>query len=215
MYALWIHICKTIGQSVLAHYTSVHSCTTSHRTRQDRTILPREHGLSKTDLKCLGTSVIDTPDFINSGYCPLLKFEFGYNDFCKILIRFRPARLFVKDGYNMNLVAPDHLSTGLSKGVLSIVFIQLQSDEATDKLKIHLKSSLIHYVFQGQSALYQNLKHKLMQGLTILSLCCLLTTLPSTLEALSFSEKLPPKRLLTNIRRFFSIACRWPALERH
>ena len=120
--------------------------------------------------------------------------------------------MFHKDGYSLNLIAPDHLLTGLFKGVLTITFIQLPSDEARDKLQICLRSSLSEYEFQSQSALYNNKKRKLMTGLTMSSLYCLLTVLPSTLEALGILDQLPSKGLITNLHRFFSLSFWWPVL---
>lgn len=114
----------------------------------------KEPGYSKVDLKCLGMSMIDTPYFINSGHCPLLKFAFRYNDALRNFQQVQPFKAFVNDSYDMNLVAPDHLLSGLFKGAITILFIQLRSDEARNKLQIHLRSSLTQYVFQSQSALY-------------------------------------------------------------
>ena len=51
-----------------------------------------------------------------------------------------------------------------------------------------------------------------MTGLTMSSLYCLLTVLPSTLEALGILDQLPSKRLITNLHRFFSLSFWWPVL---
>lgn len=147
--------CKTSGQSVSAYSTLVHSYPTLHRRNQDWALSLRELGLSKADPKCLGMSVTDVPDFINSGHCPLLKFALCYNDGLQNSQQDQPFNAFLEDGYKMNLVAPDHLLTWICKGVLTIVFIQLQSDEARDKFRIYLRSSLTQYVFQTQSSLYK------------------------------------------------------------
>lgn len=97
----------------------------------------------------------------------------------------------------MMLVTPEHLSTGLFKGVLTAAIMQLQSEAPREKFHIHFRYSLTQYGFQGQSALYQIKKQKRMQGLALSSLFCLLTMLPRTVKALDIIDKLPSKRLLT------------------
>lgn len=192
---------KVSCQSAFAYATLVHSCTTLHKRSQYWAMLLRELGHSKADIKCLGMNVADAPDFINSGHCQLLKFEFSYNDALQNSQQAQLFKAFVEDAYDLRLIAPDHLITGPLTGMLTIVFIQLQSDEERDKLQIQSWSSLTQHVFQSHLALYKNMKQKIVPELSMSSLYCLLTGLSSTLEALGFLEQLPSKRLLTNLHR--------------
>ena len=110
----------------------------------------------------------------------------------------------------LNLIAPDHLITGLFKGILTIIFIQLPNDTKRDEVQIYLKSALSMYGFQSQSILFKNGKKKLVPGLSMSSLYCILTVLPSILKALNVLDSLPSKRLLLNLLRFFATAFWWP-----
>lgn len=109
-------------------------------------------------------SVIDAHDFINSGHCPSLKFAFRYNDALQKFATGSAFQALRSGGYDMNLVAPDHLSPGLFKGVLTIVFIQVQIDEGRDKIQIHSKSSLSQYGYQSQLELYESKKQQIIPG---------------------------------------------------
>ncbi len=112
----------------------------------------------------------------------------------------------VKDGYALNLIAPDHLISGLFKGLLTITFIQLTDDTARNKLQICFRASLSEFGFQSQWVLFKNKKKKLVPGLSMSSLFCILSVLPSTLQALGMFETHPAKQMISNIHRFFSVA---------
>ena len=204
---------KCTGMSVYSYTTSIHSCSTAHRRTQERTTSIRQAGLMDFQLKVLGLSSLDTSDFINPSSCPLLRFASVHNEALRTSHRAQHLRVFPKDGYALNLVAPDHLLTGLFKGVLTIAFMQLPDDEARDKLQICLRSSLSEYGFQSQSALYKTKNRKLVPGLSMSSLYCLLTVLPSTMQALGLLQELPSKRLVLNLNRLFSLAFWWPTLH--
>ena len=204
---------KALDMSVYAYTTSITSCNTAYRRTLAKTESLRELGLSKSDHKCIGTSILEDDDFTKSHACPLLKFAVLYNKALEQYDGSLPFGLFRKDGYTLNLVAPDHLITGLIKGVLTIIFMQLSEDKDRDRLQICLRSSLSLYGFQTQSVFYKTKKKKLVPGLTMSTLYCILMVLPPTLQALGLLESLPSRRLLINLHRFYSVAFWWPSFH--
>ena len=158
-------------------------------------------------------SVLEPTEYRTSASCPLLKFASAYNDSLHNHEESLPFEATRKDGYTTNLIAPDHLITGLFKGVLFIVFMQLENDDARLKLQVCLKESLAKFGFQSQSKLYKMKKQKLEPGLSMSLLYAILTILPSTLESLNLLEELPSKRILMNLHRFFAVSFWWPSLN--
>ena len=115
------------------------------------------------------------------------------------------------DGYDLNIIAPDHLLTGLTKGVLTVVFLQLANETERIKVQISLKASLAEYGYQTQTVLFK--KNKLVSGLSMSVLYCLLTLLPTTLQSLGLLQALPCKKLLLNLNWFYTMAFWWPNLN--
>ena len=204
---------KSSGSSVYAYTTSVSCCNSAFRRSQARTDSLRSLGLSTFHHKCLGMSEINSAQYINSGTCPLLKFASVYNTSLQNDEISAHFQLFRRDGYSLNLVAPDHLLSGLFKGVLTIVFIQLPGNDERSKVEVCLKAALKEFGFQSQSAFFKPKKAKLVPGLSMSNLFCILTVLPPILEGLGVLDKLPSKGMLINIYRLFTLAFWWPTLE--
>lgn len=199
--------------SRFAYSTSIHSSHSSYRRSQRRTEDIRATGFSSHDQKNLGMSSIDAEQFLSSGSCPLLHFASSYNGKLKAInASDGPAvNRYEMDGYDLNLIAPDHLITGLFKGVLTIIFLQLNSASDRDRVQICLRASLCEHGFQSQTLFYTEKKKKLVPGLSMSCLYCILTVLPTTLEALDLLEQLPSKRILLNLHRFFALAFWYPS----
>lgn len=202
---------KSSGSSTYAYTTSVTCRSSAFRRSQERTFSVRSAGLSIYHNKCLGMKEIEADQYLTSHTCPLLKLASTYNKSLEDYDDVLPIAAVKKDGYELNLVAPDHLISGLFKGVLTIIFVQLQSDSAREQVQICLKSVLNEFGFQSQSLLYNTKKKKLVPGLSMSTLYCILTVLPSTLNALNYLDSLPSTRLLLNLHRLFSLAFWWPS----
>lgn len=204
---------KSPGSSMYAYTTSISSCHTAFRRSQWRSQSIRQAGLSSFQEKCLGLSVLDSNDIRTSTSFPLLKLACVHNDTLRSNTHSSPVELYVKDGYDLNLIAPDHLLTGLFKGILLIIFIQLPSDDAREKLQQYLRELLTEHGFQGHSVLYKRAKKKLVPGLSMSTLYCILTVLPVVLQSLHLLDSLPSKQLLINMHKFFTLAFWWPNLS--
>lgn len=122
-----------------------------------------------------------------------------------------PFALYWKDGYCLNVVAPNHLITRLFKEILTIIFLELLDNKNKDRLQIFLKSTISKYGFQSQSVLFKTKKHKLVPRLSIYTLYFLLTFLPSILQSIDLLEKYPAGQILINLYRFFSLSFWWPS----
>ncbi len=203
---------RSEDQSTYAYTTSIHSCNTSFRRTQDRTTSLRAVQLSPLHLKYLGLSTEQSSEEVQST-SPLLWFVSEHNNALKNSVVDVPFKFHKKDGYQLNLVAPDHLLTGIFKGLLTIVFTQLPNDTERDRVEICLKSALCKYGFQTQTVLYKRKKRKLVPGLSMSVLYCLLTVLPITLESLDLIKDLPSKSMLLNFHRFYCLAFWWPTVD--
>lgn len=204
---------KSTGMSTFAYSTSITSNNNAYMRTQQRTESLRSLNLSDHHHKCLGTSVIEYDDLINSNSCPLLKLASKHNESVSTEISISPYPLFKKDGYFLNVIAPDHLVSGLFKGILTVVFIQLTDNTNRDKLQMYLRKLLSDYGFQTQSVLFKQKTNKLVPGLSMSTLYCILTFVPAVLEALGELQDHPAKGMLINLHRFSSIAFWWPSLS--
>lgn len=204
---------KSPGMPIYAFTTSVTSRNTAYRRTQERTASIREVGLTKNQATILGMSDLQKEDVFRTSACPLLKFASSYNEASKRNDHPPGFTALSKDGYTLNLIAPDHLITGLFKGLLTITFIQLPDNTARDKLQICLRSSLSEFGFQSQFVLFNNKKKKLVPGLSMSILYCILTVLPSTLQALKLLDQHPAKQIVMNLNRLFSLAFWWPTFN--
>lgn len=201
---------KKSGMSTYAFTTSISCCNTAYRRSQQRTSSIRAAGLTIYQNKCLGLRVIEDHDFLETGSCPLLKLASEYNKKLQICDARPSFSAYKKDGYMLNIVAPDHLISGLFKGVLTIVFIQLPTEKMIEEVQIYLTSILSTFGFQSQSLLFKAKQKKLVPGLSMSVLYCILTVLPGVLSALNCTDCLPSWKLLVNLHRFFSTVYWWP-----
>lgn len=69
---------------------------------------------------------------------------------------------------------------------------------------------LSEYGFQSQSSLFKSEKKKLVPGLIMSTLYCILTVLPSSMKALNIFDDHPAKRMISNMHRLFSLLFWWP-----
>ena len=197
--------------SKYASTTSVHSRNSSYRRTQSRTESVRAAGITKMDCKCIGMSFSSSDNYLQSSACPLLNLAARCNSHLQTSSDVPDFSSFKMDGYQLNIVAPDHLISGLFKGVLTIVFIQLTKEDIRDNLQILLRSALSTFGFQSQSVLFKSKTRKLVPGLSMSTIYCILTVLPSCLKALDALDSLPSAKMLLNLHRFFSTAFWWPA----
>ena len=204
---------KSAGMTVYAYTTSVTSRHTSYRRTQERTESLRALRISSRSLKILGMKSLASDELLESNACPLFKLASRYNLALESHSDIPPFSATKRDGYMMNLIAPDHLITGLFKGLLTITFIQLDNDDAREKLDVYLKVLLSEFGFQSQSTIFKRKKKKLVPGLSMSILYCLLTVLPSTLKALGLFDRHPAKGMITNLHRLFALAFWWPTVS--
>ena len=146
-------------------------------------------GMNKESAKLLGMSNGDFEVLQSTGMCPLLKFCAIHNQRLKNSERAINKQCNSLDGYNLNVIAPDHLITGLMKGVLLCTFIQLENDDARLKVQFQLRMCLLGLDFQGQAMFYKN--KKLVSGLTMSTIYALFVVLPAVLESHGYLSELP------------------------
>ena len=204
---------KSAGMPVYAYTTSVTSRHSSYRRTQERTESLQATGLSADALKMLGMKKLQYEELVHSNACPIFKFAAHYNTTLEFHCNPPSFSSSRKDGYSLNLIAPDHLFTGLFKGLLTITFIQLQDDDARDKLQIYLVVLLGEFGYQSQSTLFKKKKKKLVPGLSMSMLYAILIVLPTSLKALDLLDSHPAKRLIINFHRMFSFAFWWPSFS--
>lgn len=202
-----------VGSSMFAYTTVFHSGHTAFRRTQSRSFSVRSFGLSKKVGKNLGMKLYESSSESElRGKRPLLKLASSFNealyydnDNNSIL------DLHKMDGYEANIIAAEHLITGLFKELFALCFIHISDESARQKLTAILCSQLQEHSFQTQTALFK--KKKLVPGLTMSMLYCILTALPSSLGAIGLLDTIPIKQMLLQLWRFASLAFWTPSFD--
>ena len=200
------------GMSMYAFTTSITSSNSTYRRSQKRTFSARTRGLTGVQCKLLGLKQMTVLDTLKSGSSPLLTLASVFNR--ELVSREHiaaPFPLAQLDGYCMNLIAPDHLITGIFKGVLTATFLQLDDAKAVEKVQICLRALLAEHGFQSQACLFK--AGKLMKGLSMSVLYCVLVFLPIVLQSLNYLDTIPTKSMILNLHRFCSMAFWWPDVD--
>lgn len=197
--------------STFAYTTTFHSAHNAFRRTQLRSTSMHSLGLSSVVAKCLGMKIHESSDVHERGKCPLLKFAQNYNERVRTVSGSSHLRHDSLDGYDLNIIAPDHLVTGLFKGILTLCFIQMETDDLRSRLTSLLREHLLLYGFQTQSVLFKN--RKLVPGLSMSTLYCILSLLPALLQSMGILDSLPPKSMLLHLHRFFCLSFWWPTID--
>lgn len=205
------HFNRWSHSSKFAYTTSITSRNSSYRRTQQRTESIRSAGLTKEQAKCLGMSLGDESLLQWDGMCPLLKFCSALNARLSISPAPTNTHCHALDGYSLNIIAPDHLITGLMKGVLLCSFIQLDDDFCRLRVQLLLRECLLDFGFQSQSLFYN--KKKLVPGLSMSMIYGIFTVLPAVLESLGYLSKLPTRALILHLHRFICVAFWWPRAD--
>jgi len=150
----------------------------------------------------------NTEDITERGRCPLLKLALKFNIAKAVDQHDTTTDHKPMDGYNLNIVAPDYLLTGLFRGLLTLCFLHINSDTSRTRLTILIRTYLLELGFQTQSVLFK--KTKLVLGLSMSTLYCILCILPAVLNALDLLHTSPIKTMLCHLHRFCSLAFWWP-----
>lgn len=202
---------RSLLRSRYAFSTILNSCHSMLRRTQWRVTSMRSSGFSTDHARQLGLKDASGNPIEKRGKFPLLKLAARYNKSLLQLTHSPPFNSDYKDGYQLNIVAPDHLITGLMKGTLFCTFTQLPSDSDRDNLQILLKSSMLEFGFQTQLVFFQ--KKKLVPGLTMSLIYAIFTVLPALLESMGRLDTIPTKKLIFNLHNFASLAFWWPSLR--
>lgn len=201
-----------MGSSMYSYSTVFHSGHSAFRRSQKRAFSVRSFGLSKSLAKNLGMKFFDSTDKEQSGKHPLIKLADSFNltiasdNSLSDILDLHPL-----DGYDLNIVAPEHLLTGLFKGILCLCFIHLPEDEIRQKLSILIRAQVLEHGFQTQSTLFK--KGKLVPGLSMSTLYCILASLPAALQSIGQLQSTPIRSMLLHLHRFTSLAFWRPSLH--
>ena len=128
----WAHSSK------YSYSSSITSRNSTFMRTQHRTHSIRSSRLSKTEAQFLGMSLGDENMLHHDGFSPLLKFCAKHNELLASSPGIHNLESHELDGYSLNIVAPDHLITGLMKGVLLCSFIQLDDEHKRTHLQLRL-----------------------------------------------------------------------------
>ena len=200
---------RSLIRSRYAFSTLINSCNIMFRRTQSRTHSIRSAEFLGTDAKMLGLKEGDVSTLHEKGRYPLLRLAAVFNS--KLLTRSRPSPFngCTKDGYDLNIIAPDHLLTGLMKGILYCTFTHMAKKRDCDRLQILLKASLLEFGFQTQSLFFRN--KKLVPGLSMSMMYAIFTVMPALLSSIGALRTLPTKTLIINIHTFCCLGFRWPS----
>ena len=199
------------GSSTYAFTSIVHSLHSAFRRSQSRSSSAHNFGLFEQVAKNIGMKIFGPTGMFEKGKSPLLKFATLFNRRLHSSQVNSVVSNSTLDGYELNVIAPDHLLTGLFKGLLTLCFLHLPCEITRAKLTTLLRTQLLQYGFQTQSILF--MKKKLVPGLSMSTLYCIFTLLPAVLYSLGVLPTLPIKSILFNLHRFVSLAFWWPSIE--
>ena len=194
-----------------AFSTQMTSSNSAFRRSQRRTSSIRSASIPSDDANYLGMKPGGKEVLENAGVSPLLKLCAAYNDAINESTTVAPHNSTELDGYNINIVAPDHLLTGLMKGVLFCTFMHLSDTSDGDLLQIYLKAALLDFGFQSQTLLFKD--KKLVPGLTMSMIYAIFLVLPAILRALHLSNNLPTMNLIKHLHCFMCLGLWWPCAD--
>lgn len=204
------HYCTADNASKYSYTGSVNSSHSAHRRTQDRFHSLHRAGFTDEEAKMLGLKAASVEIFNNKSAAPLLKFASMYNSslYSKRLSQGHDDNLYELDGYTLNVIAPDHLLTGLMKGILLCTFLHIDNKQLQDKFDILLKCSLLRFGFQSQNKIFKN--NKLVSGLTLSMIYALFSVLPTTLESLSMYKSIPTRQMIQIMHKIYTLGFWWP-----
>ena len=171
--------------SRFAYTCAITSANSSFRRTQDRTASLRSADIGDSDRRTLGLQFGDRSDINATGNCPLLKLCAIYNDRLKLSTNEVPYNSCELDGYKINIIEPDHLVTGLMKGVLLCTFLHVYSEHNRQIIQIYMRACLLDFGFQSQSIFFKD--KKLVPGLSMSMMYAIFMIIPPCLNLSTYS----------------------------
>ena len=130
-----------LGSSMYAYSTVFHSGHSAYRRSQRRSFSARAFGLSDRVAKNLGMKPYNSAGIDQKGKQVLLKLAAALNSAISTNDRvFEELGIHRLDSYEANIVAPEHLITGLFKGLLTLCYIHISDEVIRRKLTILIRS---------------------------------------------------------------------------
>ena len=114
------------------------------------------------------------------------------------------------DAYHNNIIAPDHLFTGLIKGLLACAFKMLSSEENRTAFDRLICDAIKDIGLEGERSFYNHKKKKL-NSVSMSTLYCVLSVLPAIVENVSFKHEILCSNLIKNLNELVSLCFWWPS----
>lgn len=168
--------------SQYAHSSEIHSANTSFSRGLAKTRDLRTGSIGKDDSNLLGMNVGTFMDVHTPGLWPLLRLsEVLSTTSVSEVTNGNPLRVELFDAYSRNVVAPDHLLTGLITNLVECCFDEVTSGSVRKRLEVTLLIGVRKVGVEGQRSLY-NRKLKKLHSMSMSTKYSILLVLPYSLR---------------------------------
>ena len=200
-------------ESRFAHSISIHSASSSFCRGNLRTEAMRRSRIGESDCNLLGMkdgdySLVHTP-----GLWPFIRLSDSLSNCSSSTHDVTPGNpipFSSFDGYSRNVIAPDHLLTGISTNLIECVFSELHDVARAKKLDLTVRIGLREVGLEGQRSLY-NSKTKKLHSMSMSAKYCVLLILPSALRITGLQNMIC-FHLIETLQRISSLVFWWPSI---
>ena len=114
------------------------------------------------------------------------------------------------DCYMNNIIAPDHLITGLTKSLIDCCFDCLEAHPDKLKLESAVCIGLRSIGFHGDKNIY-NYNSKSINSMSMSTIYCILLLLPSIITSCGFKDKIVCYDIIELLRELSALLFKWPS----
>ena len=195
-------------------FSSKYHCFNSARVKgMLRSMALRFNNISDDDCTWLGMSSGTLESVNEAGKWPLLKLSKEIHRArkrIKLNNNKDPVVSCAFDSIHSNIVAPDHLFTGIVKCLLTCCLNILPTIEERGRLQFLICSSLRIVGMKGQASIF-NLKTRKLNSLSMSTLYCIITVLPFIIKNSSLSTPLNPCiKMIDILHKLVAFSFYWP-----
>lgn len=203
--------------SRFAFTVHVHSAHSSFSRSLQRQLALRRSGLSEDEFRFLGMNDGTDNDILQPGLWPFTKLCLrlqsigsGDNDVASMVDVLRDVRKL--DPYVNNIVAPDHLLTGLMANVLDCCFSDIGDQQTCMELSRRICVGLRRVGVHGETAIY-NPATKAAHNMQMSVKYCVFSFLPFVLRAMNLTSLVRCTALVDGLHDIAALAFWWPTVE--
>ena len=175
----------------------------------EKTIALQKSNISDGDSNLLGMNNGDASFIQCTGLWPLLKLAVLINR--SYVATDRPILSNLFDPYTRNIIAPDHLLTGLATNLLDCCMFELKPMKCTKEFELRLRLGLRTVGVEGERCIYSAKTNKLV-SISMSTKYALLLVLPFCLRAMRVRDEVRCFPLICLLQEIVSLIFWWPSV---